>query len=84
MRRPSSARRRNGGVARIATAAATPADASTTFAVVRAVALVTYQLRRGPPVVDPPVEPVPPVPCVVEDDGLLPLPRVKSELPEPV
>jgi hypothetical protein len=31
-------------------AAATPAEARTTFATVRAVALVTLQLRRDPPV----------------------------------
>ena len=82
IRSARNASRRNGGVATIATAAATPVDTSTTFAVVRAVALVIHQLRRGPPVVEP-VEPVLPVPlpCVADDDGLLEVPRVKSELP---
>ena len=50
MRRPRAARRRSGGFVRITNAAATPADASTTFATVRAVVSVTiaYEFLRDP------------------------------------
>jgi hypothetical protein len=50
-------RRRSGGVVITTYAAAIPANPSTTFAVVRAVVLVIYQLRRVSP--GPNEDPVP-------------------------
>jgi hypothetical protein len=83
------ARRRSGGVVSTTYAAATPADAITTLATVRAFSCVTTaQLRRVPPPL-PDVEPGPeeldPGPVCVPVAELLPdwlpLPRMASELP---